>query len=159
MSSLLEHPAHKSADKRGTHGMEGTGIYRVWADMLSRCNNSNHHAYADYGERGIKVCERWHSFENFYADMGSRPHKFTLERKDNEKGYCPENCVWASRRAQANNRRNNRLINYNGEMLPAAEAARRAGLRPELVHDRLTKGWTMPDLLRPARMYQKGVRS
>jgi len=125
--------------------------YRVWADMLSRCNNSNHQAYAYYGERGITVCERWHSYDNFYADMGSPPHKFTLERKDNEAGYCPDNCIWASRTAQANNRSGNRLINLNGEMLSAAEAARRVGLKPKIVHQRLYKGWPESELLRPAR--------
>lgn len=90
---------------RTTHGMQKTLIYKIWAAMLQRCNNPKDKAYKDYGGRGIKVCERWLKFENFFADMGERPENLTIERIDNDKGYYKKNCGWRSRTEQARNQR------------------------------------------------------
>jgi hypothetical protein len=80
-------------------------LYHIWYDMLARCNRPHHQAFKNYGGRGISVCERWNSFDNFLEDMSPRPDGYTLDRLDNSKGYSPENCKWTSWRDQALNRR------------------------------------------------------
>jgi hypothetical protein len=80
-------------------------IYKSWQAMLARCRNPNHVAYSRYGGRGITVCERWLTFENFYADMGERPVGKTLDRIDNDGNYEPGNCQWSTAKEQNNNQR------------------------------------------------------
>lgn len=92
--------------KRSTkHGMRKTLTYKIWAGMLQRCNNWNDPSYKDYGGRGITVCERWLKFENFFADMGEKPHGLTIDRIDNDLGYYKENCKWATQAEQVRNQR------------------------------------------------------
>ena len=91
---------------RRSHGLTGTHEYWIWAAMLDRCRNPNSRQFRDYGGRGITVCERWHDFASFLADMAHRPDRsLTLERRDNSLGYGPDNCVWAPRSEQNKNKR------------------------------------------------------
>lgn len=126
------------------HGMSQTSVYDIWAGMVARChrvNDSEH--YRRYGARGITVCDRWrYSFENFYADMGDRPPEMTLERKNNDLGYSPENCVWATRKTQQRNRRGVRFLTIDGVTKPLVEWAELRGVPAKLLADRVfTRGW------------------
>lgn len=95
--------------KRSTkHGMAGTSEYDTWSAMVQRTTNPKNARYADYGERGIGICERWLDFANFYADMGPRPEGRSLDRIDNDLGYSPENCRWATWVEQRGNQRPHR---------------------------------------------------
>lgn len=109
--------------------------------MKSRCLNPNNASYKNYGGRGISVCKRWMSFKNFYADMGDRPEGYTLERVDNDKGYSPDNCVWASRFAQSRNRRSLIMITMDGETHPLSVWVERYGGNYATIHMRIAKGW------------------
>lgn len=100
---------------RSHHGMSKTRTFRIWGGMLNRCHNKNSPLYENYGGRGIAVCERWKSFNNFLADMGEVPKGLSIERLDNNANYCPENCVWADVKVQGRNRRTNRFITFNGQ--------------------------------------------
>ena len=80
--------------------------FNTWHAMMQRCFNPNNKNYKDYGGRGITVCPRWVRFENFLNDMGVKPRGLTIERKNNNKGYSPSNCMWATWTQQAHNKRN-----------------------------------------------------
>lgn len=91
------------------HGKSSTPTYKIWNTMILRCYNSNMQQYDDYGGRGITVCERWHDFESFLADMGERPEGMSIDRIDNDKGYDKANCKWSTRTEQNRNKRNSKL--------------------------------------------------
>lgn len=112
-----------------THRGTGTPEYWVWHAMCERCGNPNAREFRNYGARGIAVCDRWQSFENFIGDMGRRPEGGTLERVDNSRGYEPGNCVWATMTEQNANKRNNRHIEFDGQRYIAVTACEKAGVR------------------------------
>lgn len=90
--------------KHATHNATGTPEFSSWAGMMDRCHNEKSNAYKLYGARGLHVCERWHDFATFLADMGPRPPGTSIDRIDNARGYEPGNCRWATATQQARNR-------------------------------------------------------
>lgn len=126
--------------------------YYCWAAMIQRCTNSNCDHFPNYGDRGITVCERWRSFSDFYADVGSRPTpKHTLERLDNDRGYEPGNVVWATRAQQTRNNRRTRLVAFQGRQMCLSDACALAGVPYATAHRRLMLGWPIERVFKPAQ--------
>lgn len=126
-------------------GKKLTPEWMAWASMRSRCTDANSRAYPNYGGRGIMVCERWQTFENFLADMGPRPSiKHSLDRfPDNNGDYEPSNCRWATKKQQSRNQRGNIIVDFRGAQVALSEAAEMAGLSYQTVWKRINKyGWT-----------------
>lgn len=138
----------KSMRKHGHTTLDGkprtTPEYRAWHGMRQRCKNKNSPRYSYYGQRGITVCERWDSFQNFLSDMGPNPsRKHSLERMDTNGNYEPSNCKWGTSLEQSNNRRNNRKLEFKGKTMNISQWAREIGLKPERIWDRINNGWTV----------------
>jgi len=135
-----------------THGMSKNRAYRVWKDMRARCNNPNNTDFHLYGGRGISVCERWNDFSAFLCDMGERPDGMSIDRINVDGDYTPENCRWADAKTQANNKRNNVVVEYCGEKLTLQEWEEKTGIKRETIQYRLKAGWSLDDALnrRPA---------
>jgi hypothetical protein len=131
----------RGGQARTKHGKYGTPEYRIWAQMLQRCENTHDAGYHRYGGRGITVCQEWHAFPAFYADMGDRPSaRHTLERVDNMQGYSKSNCLWITRAMQSRNKRTNRMITYNGITQCVTDWSITTGLSYYILASRLKKG-------------------
>lgn len=139
-----------------THGASDTRAYVIWHSMKGRCLNPNNHAYSSYGGRGIKICKRWMSFPNFLADMGQPPDEHEIERTNNNKGYAPSNCRWATRREQQNNRRANRLLTHDGLNMTVAEWSRHLNFSDTAIRSRLDAGMSTADALDPKPRQNSG---
>lgn len=144
-----------------THGMSGTSVYHIWIGMRQRCNNPNVINYQDYGGRGITVCERWQSFENFLSDMGKPPSpNHSIERRENDGHYAPDNCYWGTDEEQSNNKRNNRILTLNGKSQSMAMWCKELHLNYSLIRTRLNIGWSDEQALTtPARTMLKSHRT
>jgi hypothetical protein len=124
--------------------------YKRWQSMRDRCQRPATNGYARYGGAGIKVCDRWQSFENFYADMGPIPSPdHQVDRIDNAKGYEPGNCRWATRREQANNKRGTIIATIGGQSRTIAQWADASGLKYDTVFVRHKRGVRGEALLAP----------
>lgn len=136
---------------RRTHGQSGSAEHGSWRGMLGRCRNPTDKKYPRYGGRGIQVCERWLSFENFLADMGQKPSlRHSLDRIDNDGNYEPGNCRWATDIEQANNRPVAKLLTYNGQTKPLGIWARELGIGIWALRRRLLNGWAVERALSEA---------
>lgn len=134
-------------------GQPATPEYCAWTQMRDRCRRQSHPGYELYGGRGITVCARWSSFQNFLADMGRRPSSsHSIDRIDNDGNYEPGNCRWATPKEQASNRSPNRFVEIEGERVTVQEASRRLGLGKNTVAERLRHGWSVERALTPGRV-------
>lgn len=128
------------------HGDCTSPEYRAWSSMIQRCTNRKHRQYRNYGARGIEVCDRWRSdFIAFVSDMGERPSRsHSLDRRDNDGPYSPENCRWATKIEQNNNMRTNRIVSYVGRRMTLADAVRASGrVKYSTAYTRISRdGWS-----------------
>lgn len=126
------------------HGKTNTREYRAWASMKSRCSNEADPHYPDYGGRGVRVCQRWlHDFPAFLADLGSCGDGLSLDREDNDGDYAPDNCRWATKSEQANNRRSCVNLTHDGQTKTLAEWADGARINRITLRRRLLSGMPM----------------
>lgn len=141
-TSNIKHNMHKSCE------------YNAWRAMRERCLSKSRHYWDYYGSRGIGVCDRWNKFENFYADMGKRPsNKHSLDRIDNNRGYSPDNCRWATRTEQMRNTRGCSFLTWQGKTKTLTEWSIETGIDNDTIRYRITHGWSVHEAMTtsPAR--------
>lgn len=131
------------------HGRSHTPIHGIWSGMIQRCSpKAAKHCIADYYGRGIRVCERWHTFEKFLEDMGERPSlNHTLDRIDNDGDYEPSNCRWVTQREQCRNTRRNVMITHKGETLCLTDWSAKLDLCYETMRHRIKRGCSVEEIL------------
>lgn len=133
------------------HGLTNTRIYRIWAAMISRCENPNNNRYYVYGLKGISVCDEWRNdFMQFYnwAIVNGYSDDLSIDRIDNDKGYCPSNCRWATIKVQMNNRSNSRNISYNGTTMTLKQWSEYFGFNYKYFHEVMSKNnWNIEKVL------------
>ena len=128
-------------------------LYKVWIDMRNRCNNPNNRRYKRYGLKGIKVCKEWDNYLTFYewailnGYKENTKKKYTVDRIDNSKGYCPENCRLLSIQEQQSNRTNNCLITYKGETHTVSQWSRILNINVQTIFNRIKKDLPVEQLL------------
>jgi len=141
----LQREVARSSKNNLSHGYHNTPTYFSWQNMLTRCTNPNYKQWNDYGGRGITVCERWRTFENFLADMGEKPDDSSIDRKDNDGNYEPGNCQWVTRAEQSMNKRT--TITWGGKTV--AQWAADLGVNYYTIQRRLKKfGTLFPENIR-----------
>lgn len=154
--------------KHRTHGMTESRIYGIWCNMKGRCHNKNITQYSDYGGRGIKVCDEWlHDFQEFYdwAIKNGYSDNLTIERKDINGDYEPQNCEWITKQEQQWNKRNTHYIYYNGKKMNMKQAVEFLGVsRPTIIkYEKLNNGNTQKavdeilERIRDGKIKRKGI--
>lgn len=124
------------------HAGKGTRLHRIWVAMRTRCRNPNTPSFRHYGEKGITVCEEWNTFTSFrdWALSAGYADNLSIERRDNSKNYCPENCTFANAQQQAANRT---IVRKNKDGIAWCDIAKSNGIRVVLMHSRLHEGWSI----------------
>lgn len=145
------------SERNTTHGLSRLPEYSLWCGMKQRCYYKKHKAYDRYGGRGIKVCERWLDFANFYKDMGERPDGMTLERIDTDGDYSPENCKWATYSEQMKNTKRTKFVEYNGLKLCLLDWSLKLGKSYQCLRDRSSMGFSDIEILFGKREAKKIV--
>lgn len=134
--------SESARDRFTTHNGSKTPLYEVWHGMRQRCTNSNHKHYDHYGGRGIDICDEWDNFENFrdWANENGYEPGLSIDRKNNDGGYSPDNCRWTDWHTQLNNKSNNHYISYAGERDTLANWARKLNVNYSTLQGRVRRG-------------------
>lgn len=143
------------------HGETKTRLFKIWSSMHERCERPKHSHYKDYGGRGIKVCDEWSEYIVFaeWARANGYTDNLTIDRIDNNGNYEPSNCRWVTEKEQHNNKRSNRIIEYQGKRYTLTQLADFAGINKTTLKERLNKGWSVEDAVKkPIRRRTKGWR-
>lgn len=127
------------------HGDHKSPMYEVWTQLIQRCENPNNKAYKNYGARGINVCAEWHEYEVFLRDMGPTYQSgLTIDRKDNDGNYAPDNCRWVTNKVNCRNQQRSILVDWNGTSTALNDLAELHGINLNTVYARYRlKGWTL----------------
>lgn len=136
-------PMYRHGDTIGGRSKE----HVIWTAMIRRCGDPSVANFPGYGGRGIGVCERWQIYENFLADMGRCPKGRSLDRRDNEAGYSPDNCRWATRKEQARNTRATLFVAFRGKRRPLREVAEITGVNYFTLYNRLSRGFDLDEAI------------
>jgi len=154
---ILALTTHGAGATDASPGLKRT--YSIWAGMRTRCYNVSGERYSRYGGRGIRVCAAWRdSFEAFLTDMGEAPEGLSIDRKDNDKGYTPDNCRWATASEQAVNRSTTHMVSTScGPMCVTAAVARFSNITVSAVYARIRSGWTVEDAIYKPAYARKGT--
>jgi hypothetical protein len=139
----------------GYHGFTSTPTYYSWAQMVQRCTNPNNDRAKDYLDRGIKLYPPWRKFINFLNDMGERPPGTSIERKDNDGDYTPDNCKWGTPKEQSNNTRRNINITHDGKTMSVSQWARHLGIEVGTLHSRIRRHWEPGEALTKPVQYKQ----
>lgn len=129
-------------DNRTKHGLSYDPLYPIWRGMMDRCYDPRHKSFPDYGGRGVTVCERWKTLSHFVTDMSPKPKGGTLGRIDNNGHYEPDNCRWETVSEQGKNKRNNRLLTFNGKTQCLSKWCEELNIPRSRLARRLDYGWS-----------------
>jgi len=140
---MVTHHGHAADEKQSAE-------YRTWHGIKDRCSRPKNRNYHRYGGRGITMCDKWkNSFENFLADMGERPSdQHSIERKDNDGNYEPDNCIWATREDQDNNRSDCVFIEFDGLRMTLSQWGRHLNISRGTINARRRNGWTDEQIIK-----------
>lgn len=158
-------PKRKQLRKRHKPSPSGMLItdhpsYRVWAGIMGRCTDTRDVNFHKYGAKGISVCKRWMDFWSFVEDMGEKPTpSHSIDRIDNEKGYEPGNCRWATRREQTLNRSTTKFVEFRGITKCLTDWAREIGMSPQALFYRLNAGWDIERAFTTPTKTAKGAKN
>lgn len=133
-----------SVKRLSKHGLTNSLEHKSWIQMRRRCLQPNDQAWDNYGGRGIRICERWNQFEYFLLDIGPRlSAQYSIERVNVNGNYEPGNCFWATKKEQANNKRSNHIIEFNGLSMTMSQWGEKTGIGFYGIKNRLKLGWTI----------------
>lgn len=142
---------------RFVHGDYGSAEYYAWAHIIQRCTNPKDKRYHLYGGRGILVCDSWKEYSNFLKDMGRKPSaEYSIDRIDNNKGYYPANCRWATREQQDANLQRSIKVPWDGEILSLTQLCKKLGINYRNALHRYKRGFPLETVLSPKKLNWRG---